>query len=330
MQPLPSHASVSPSRRRFVAASVALLPTLALAQGPAPLRLVVTFGVGGIADVVARLVAGPLAAELGQPVVVENRTGASGTIGAQWVAQAPADGQTLLVGTPSTQLVNPLIYARLPYDPVRDFVPVSLLAESPVVMVSRPLPGLNGLAAWTAHAQADPGRLNFASAGAGTTPHLGMELFKLETGTDILHVPYRSGAEAAAALLAGTADLLVEAATVVRPFVQSGQMQALCAPGPRRCAALPHVATSGEQGLASFAVPAPWFGLMAPDGTPAARVAVLQAAAARALAQPTLRAQLMERGIEPMEPGARAYQATLERDLPVYQRVVRAARITAG
>ncbi|MGJ7543796.1 Bug family tripartite tricarboxylate transporter substrate binding protein [Variovorax sp. LT1R16] len=313
-------------RRAFLGAGLACSP-LAMAQ-QRPVRVVATFGAGGIADMVARLTAPHLAAELGEQVVVENRTGASGAIGAQWVAQSPADGYTLMLATPSTLIVNPLIHARWPSHAERAFVPVSLFAESPVVLVAQPRSGPLGLSKWVQHARANPGRFSYASAGAGTTPHLGMELFKLEMGVDVAHVPFRSGAEAAAALLSGSVDLLVEAAAVVRPFVEAGQMQALCAPSARRCAVLPYVETAAEQGFPTFDVPVPWFGLVAPAAVTSPRRDLLEAASERALARPSLQVLLTERGMDLLPGGAHAFRDRLVRDRPLYERVIRAARVS--
>ena len=329
--------SGSTLRRRHVVgaclcAAAALVGREALADEVFPSRqvkIIVTFGAGGIADIVARLVAVQLSAELGQPVVVENRTGASGAIGAQSVARAAADGYTLLLGTPSTQLINPLVYEKLAYDPWTDFVPVSLCADTPVVMVMRPLPGIDDLDALVRHARANPGQLSYASAGIGTTPHLGIEIFKLAVQADIVHVPFRSGAEAAAAVAAGTADLLVDAVVVLRPFLAAGQFKAVCAAGSRRSAALPDLATAAERGLGGFSVPAPWFGLAAPAGVPPQRLAILRDAATRAMQRPQLRNQLMERGIEPLPSGPDAYLSTLARERVAYEKVVKAAGITA-
>jgi len=313
-----------------VAAAGTLWPVHAADAFPGqPVKLIVTFGAGGVADVVTRLVGNSLAAELGQPVVIDNRPGASGAIGARAASLATADGYTLMIGTPSTQVINPMIYSKLPYDPWTAFVPVSLLAEAPVLLSMRPMAGVSDLAGLVRHARAHPGKLTFGSAGVGTTPHLGMELFKLATGTDIVHVPYKSGGEAVNAVISGQVDLIVEAAAVVGPFLKAGQLKALAAAGPRRSTALPDLPTAAEPGLKDFEVTAPWFGIAAPAGTPKERVDVLAGAAARAMAGAELRQRLQERGIEVLPSGAAAYQSLLEKERRDWQRVVKAAQVTA-
>jgi len=297
---------------------------------PRPLRLVVTFGAGGIADVVTRLLAPELARRLDQPVVVENRVGASGAVGALAVARAPPDGQTLLMGTPATQVINPMVHARLAYDPWVDFVPVSLLTEAPLVLALRPMPDVDDLAALVRHARANPGTLSYSSAGPGTTPHLAMEMFQRATRTGWLHLPYKSGAEAVAAVAGGQADAVVEAATVLMPMLQAGRLRPLCAAGARRCAQLADLATATELGLEEFRVTAPWLGLAAPRGTPQARLAVLQAAAADAMSDPALRLRLLDRGLEPLPTGPQAYRALLVRERADWEPLVRAARIRVG
>lgn len=320
-----------PPRRAWLAALLCAAGAHAAARAsPRTLRLVVTFGAGGIADVVTRLLAPELARRLDQPVVVENRVGASGAIGAMAVARAVPDGHTLLMGTPATQVINPMVHARLGYDPWTDFVPVSLLTEAPLLLALRPMPGVDDLATLVRHARANPGALSYTSAGPGTTPHLAMELFQRATRTTWLHLPYKSGAEAVAAVAGGQADAVVEAATVLVPMLQAGRLRPLCAAGARRCALLADVATAAELGLDGFRVTPPWLGLAAPRGTPQARLAALQAAAADAMADPALRRRLLERGLEPLPPGPQPYRALLLRERADWGPVVRAARIRVG
>lgn len=318
-------------RRAWLAALLGVAGVHPVARaGARPLRLVVTFGPGGIADVVTRLLAPELARRLDQPVVVENRAGAGGAIGAVAVARATPDGHTLLMGTPATQVIHPMVHARPAYDPWTAFVPVSLLTEAPLLLALRPIPGVDSLAALVRHARADPGTLSYTSAGPGTTPHLAMEMFQRATRTHWLHLPYKSGAEAVGAVAGGQADAVVEAATVLMPMLQAGRLQPLCAAGARRCAQLPDLATAVELGLEGFRVTAPWLGLAAPRGTPRARMAVLQAAAADAMADPAVRLRLHNRGLEPLPPGPQAYRALLVRERADWEPVVRAARIRVG
>lgn len=329
-----THDSVG--RRRAMVRVATALPLFAVASSMAeeafptrPIRLVVTFGVGGIADIVARHVATALSNELGVQVVVENRAGASGAIGASWVAHAPPDGYSLLVGTPSTQVINPMIFARLSYDPWKDFEPISLLSEAPVLLAIRPKAGATDLAGLLQLARANPGRLTYASAGVGTTPHLGMEMFKLNTNTDIVHIPYKSGGEAVGAVVGAQADLVIEAAAVVAPFLKSGQLVGVAAAGGRRSALLPDLKTAAEQGLPDFKVTPPWTGIAAPADVPKDRIEVLANALAKVLVNTELRQALLARGIEVLPSGVRAYRELLAMERSDWQRVVTSARVRA-
>lgn len=294
-----------------------------------PVKLVVTFGAGGLADVVARLVAVNLGKELGQSVVVDNRAGASGVIGAQAVAKSPADGYTLMSGTPSTQVINPLIYAQLPYDPWKEFKPISLFGETPLVVTVSPHLNFATLGALVQYARANPGKLTYASAGVGTAPHMAAELLKLSTGVDILHVPYKSGSEAVNAVVAGQVDMLIEALPVVGPQIAGKSLKALAVPRTERLKALPDVVTTAEAGFANYVVLSPWSGLAAPAGTSPDKLAKLERAVTAALADPALRTNLEGRGVLAMPPGPAAYQARLEEERQVWTRVVQSAGIKA-
>ena len=214
-----------------------------------PIRLVVPFGAGGITDIVARQVGKGMGDALGQSVVVENRPGAGGVIAAQVAATAPADGYTIFMGTVGTQVVNPLIYAKLSYDPDK-FAPVGLVSGSPYLLAVRgDLPAAN-FADFVAYAKAHPAKLNFGSAGTASSPHLGLELLKLTAGVDIVHVPFKSGSEAVNAAIGGQVDVVMDASPVIMPHVASGKLRALavaawpafssgCAPARPRAAPIP-------------------------------------------------------------------------------------------
>lgn len=288
-------------RRRAVAAGLALLPWAgALRAQPAftrPLRLVVPFAPGGATDLVARAIAEPLGRALGQTVVVENRSGAGGTIGMAEVARAAPDGHTLGLATVSTHGTNPAVYRQLPYDPVRGFAPVTRLVVTPNVLVAHPsVPA--PFAVFLRHAKSHPGRLSYASAGHGAAGHLGMELFKAETGTFLLHIPYRGAGPAKSDLLAGQVHVMLDNLPGSLPQIRAGQLRALALSAPRRLPDLPDVPTFGELGLHGSNQPT-WFGLVAPAGTPPALVNAVRNAVAAILDDPAFRARARALGMEP-------------------------------
>ena len=288
-----------------------------------PIRLIIPFGAGGITDVAGRLVGRHLGEELQQQVVIDNRAGAGGAIAAQALAQAAPDGYTLLLGTVGTQVVNKMLYSKLAYDPAA-LVPVSLVSNSPYVLAVAGVPGVNDLQGLVAYAKAHPGALNFGSAGNGSSPHLGIELFKLASGTQIVHVPFKSGAEAVNAALSGQVQIVIDALPVILPHAKAGRLKLLAIADEQRSAAAPQLATSTEQKLSDFRIGS-WNALVAPPGTPAAQVEVLNAALARALARPALVARLAEMGIVPLQTGVPAYLAHTQRETVKWSRVIQAA-----
>ena len=306
------------------ALGVAVLPVHAQASYPAkPIRLVIPFGAGGITDVVGRYIGQQLGEELRQSVIIDNRAGAGGSIAAQAVAQAAPDGYTLLLATVGTQVVNKMIYSKLAYDPAA-FTPVSLVSNSPYMMAIADIPGVNDLQGLVTYARAHPGQLNSGSAGNGSSPHLGIELFKLSTGTFIVHIPFKSGAEAVNAALANQVQIVIDAIPVIQPQIKAGRLKALAIADPRRNAAVPDLRTSAEQGVPGFVIGS-WNALVAPRGTPAASVEVLNTALARVLARPEVVARLAELGIEPMPTGVAAYEKHVRGETEKWSRVTRAA-----
>ncbi len=277
-------------RRRALPAAllVPLLATPALGYPDRPLRLVVAYPAGGGTDVMARAIAGHMQRSLGQAIVVENRTGASGTIGAQAVAAAPADGHTLLFVSTSEMALRPLLDRQLPYSIDRDFVPVALLGSTPVVLaVTAALPARD-VAELVALAKARPGSLSYASTGIGTLMHLTGELFRHRAGIDILHVPYRGGAPAVNDTVAGQVQLIFNGLTPVLPMAQAGRLRLLAVSTAARTAAAPEVPTLEELGLGDFDM-ANAVGIVAPRGTPPAVVQALNTAANAAAADPGVR-----------------------------------------
>jgi tripartite-type tricarboxylate transporter receptor subunit TctC len=288
-----------------------------------PIRIVIPFGAGGVTDVVGRLVGQKLGEELRQPVFVENRTGASGGIGAKFVAQSAPDGYTLMFGTVGTQVVNKMLYAKLPYDPA-GLTPVSLVANSPFMLAVGDIPGVTDLKSLAAYASANPGKLNFGSAGNGSSPHLGIELFKLATGTFIVHIPFRSGVEAVVAALSGQVQIVIDAIPIVSPHTKSGKLKALAMADDKRAATMPDLKTSTEQGMAAFQIGS-WNALVAPAATPQAEIDILNAALVKVMARPEVISQLASLGVEPMPLGPAAYVAHVKTETDKWSRVIKAA-----
>lgn len=289
------------------------------------IRLIVPFGAGGITDVVGRLVAQRLSEELKQSVVVENKPGAGGARAASTVAQSAPDGYTLLLGTVGTQIVNRMIYSKLPYDPGA-FVPVSLVSNSPYVIAVAGLPEIRDLRALADYARTNPDKLNFGSAGYGSSPQLCIELFKLMTRARIVHVPFKSGAEAVNAALSSHIQVVCDAIPVIIPQVQDGRLRAITIADRARTPALPELKTSAEQGMSDLQIGS-WNAILAPAGTSTARTEYLAAALARVLARRDVIDRLAELGIEPLPGGESAYQSLIEDETRKWLPVVKAANI---
>lgn len=263
-----------------------------------PVRLIVTFAAGGGADFVGRAVGGRLSQLLGQPVVVENRAGANGAIGAEFVAKAPADGYTLLVGAAGTMAVAPHLTAHLPFDTFKDFAPVSLLATSPFVVTVHPEVPAHSVRELIDLAKARPGKLNFGSSGVGGSPQLAGELFKSMARVEMQHVAYKGLAPAITDLLGGQIQVLFADVGLVKPHLEAGKLRGLAVTGTSRSPLLPGMPTVAEAGLPGYAA-GTWYALLAPVGTPAAIVARLSEETRSALADPAVKAALTKQGVEP-------------------------------
>jgi tripartite-type tricarboxylate transporter receptor subunit TctC len=262
---------------------VACTPAWAQPAFPSrPVTLVVPFPAGGALDVVARALAEEMRKHLGQPVIVENRAGAGGTLGSGVVARAAPDGHTILLGSVATHAIASGLYRNLTYDALKDFVPVMQVTSSPLLVTSSTKINASTLAELIAAAKAQPGKLNYGSTGNGTAVHLAGEVLKASTGMDVLHVPYKGGPDAVQALLTGDTAFMVANLELALPQVRGGKVRALAVTGSRRIAALPDVPTLREAGVAGTEVTT-WFGLFAPAGTPKAVVDRLQRDAATAL-----------------------------------------------
>jgi tripartite-type tricarboxylate transporter receptor subunit TctC len=286
-----------------------------------PVKIVIGFTPGGGVDINARLLANKLTEILGQPVIVDNKPGAGTNIGAEFVAKSAPDGYTLFFNSPAVA-INMSLYKNPGYDVFKDFVPVSVFSDSTNILVvpaSLPVKTPKELVAL---ARDKPGTLNFSSAGSGSTQHLAGELFKLRTGTQMVHVPYRGSAPSIAALLSAEVQFSFVNPLAIGPHVKSGRLRALAVAGPKRAALLPDVPTMKEAGIEGIEVPL-WFGLLAPRGTPREIVAVLAAGVARAAKDPETRKRLEEQGGEPVGSTPEEFAALLREEVAKWAEVVK-------
>jgi len=275
------------------------LPGLAAAQYPdRPIRLVVPYAVGGTTDIIARVVGNKLGAQLGQSVIIENRPGAGGSIGSAYATKQPADGYTLVMAVESSHAVNPNVYARSAYDPVKDFAPISNLADVPNVLVVNPALPATDLPAFLKLLKADPGKYAFGSSGNGGLSHMNGELFMQTTGTRMLHVPYKGLGPALNDLVAGQVQIVFDNIPSSYPLIQGQRIRPLAVAARQRLKLLPDVPTYAEAGLPAMNNPS-WFGLAAPAGTPAPVLDTLNAAVRQALADPATIEAIEKQGAVP-------------------------------
>jgi tripartite-type tricarboxylate transporter receptor subunit TctC len=279
----------------------AFLAEPAFAQGypNKPIRLIVPFAAGGGNDNVARLVGKRLADGLGQPVLVDNRPGAGGVVGAELAAKSAPDGYTLFLGGVGSHAINPNLHEKLPYDPIKDFAPVALLAQAPLILVVHPSVPARDIADFIAYARANPGRLNFASNGNGSSSQLAAVMFDSMAGVDMVHVPYKGLAPALSDLLSGQVQLMFSSVVAILPHIKAGKLRALAVTGTKRLASMPELPTIAESGLPGYEASS-WYGILAPAGTPRDIVARLNAELGRALEQPEVRNSLLAEGAEPI------------------------------
>ena len=320
---------IAAMRRAFaLLALLALhLPLAALAQTwPArPIRIVVTYPAGGGADAMARLLAPKLSEALGQPVVVENRGGASGTIAADLVAKAPADGYTLMLDA-ANHAVNPSLLPKLPYDPDKAFAPVSLLALFPNVLVVHPAYPVNSVKQLIEKAKAEPGKIAFASSGNGSAQHLAGELFRQRAGIDIVHVPYKGGGPALIDVMAGQVPMYFGNMASALPHVKNGKLKALAVTGAKRSSAAPELPTIAESGLPGYQV-YEWNAIFAPAGTPPAIVNRVQSEIAKAVKVPDVRDRMLALGGEIVASSPADLGAWVREQTASWARVVKAGNI---
>jgi tripartite-type tricarboxylate transporter receptor subunit TctC len=317
--------------RTILALTVCLTVTLQQAWAQAypvkPIRLISPFPPGAVVDTLCRTLAVPLGELLGQPVIVENRTGAGGNIGMDIVAKAPADGYTIGMGSIGTHGINPSVYAKMPFDPVRDFVPITFVASNINVLVVNPSLPVQNVQQLIAYARANPGKLSYGSAGTGTSQHLAGELFKQLAGIDMTHVPYKGAGPAVADLIGGQIPLMFADISASLGHIRAGKLRALGVTTRERTPLL-DVPTVIEQGVADFDVNA-WFGLMAPAGTPREAVARLSAESAKALNLPATRERLQSLGLNPAPNTPEEFARFIGGELERWAKVARAVNIRA-
>ena len=317
-------------RRALIAAALAVCAAGALAQPypSKPLRLIVPFTPGGSTDILGRAIGQKLAEALAQQVVIENRPGAGGAIGAEAAARAAPDGYTLLMGHIGTLAVNPSLYPKLGYDPVKSFAPVALVAKVTNVLVVNPAVPAHSVQELIKLAHAEPGRLRYGSGGNGSAAHLATEYFKLRTQTDIVHVPYKGTGPAVTDLLGGQIELMMTGAPAVMSHVKAGKMRALAISSAQRIASLPSLPTIAEAGVPGFEA-IQWYGVVAPAGTPEAVIARLNAEVNHALATPELNARLVAEGAEAAPTTPQAFGAFIAAEIERWRPVIQKAGLKA-
>jgi tripartite-type tricarboxylate transporter receptor subunit TctC len=287
-----------------------------------PVRLVVPLAAGGTGDTLARVVGEEMAKILGQPFVVENRPGSGGVIGTEAVARSAADGYTLLSASPA-HVIHPALRPNVGYDPVKDFEPITVIANTHQLIVGHPSVPASNVKELVAYAKRNPGKLNYGSAGSGSATHLNMEMFKLMTGTFIVHIPYRGSTQSRQDLVAGEVHLSVDGLLPTLPLIRAGKLKAFGLTSSRRSSVAPDIPTLAEAGVTGYASDT-WYGMMAPGGTPKAIVQVLHAAAIKAINVPAVRERLTKQGAELVGNSPDEFRKLIETELVMWTRVVKA------
>src|SRR6266850_1883409 len=309
-------------------AASALAAATACAQGypSKPIRLIVGFPPGGGTDVVARVIGAKVSEWWGQAVAVENRPGATGTIGADVVAKSSPDGYTLIMGHVNSHGIAPNLFAKLPYDPIKDFAAVAYVGYVPNVLAVHPSVAARSVNELVALAKSKTGQMNYASSGNGSTQHLAGEMFKQLTGTDIVHIPYKGSGDAIKDLLAGTVNMNFDTMPPVLPHIQAGKLRGLAISTPRRLPQLPDVPTFEEEGIKGFDV-TNWYGVMAPAGTPREIVAKLNSDINKAMQVPEVRARLEAVGTQLREQSAAEFETFMKAEVVKYSKLIKDANI---
>lgn len=301
-------------------------PVWAQSYPTKPVRIVAPFPPGGVADVLARALAPELQAVLGQQVIVDNKPGAGGNIGAEIVAKAEPDGHTLLLASAGILTINEFLYAKMPFDPAKAFLPITVVGDMPNIVVVHPRAGVATLKELIDKAKAQPGKLDFGSAGNGTTTHLAIVLLEQAAKIKLAHVPYKGAAPAVQDLVAGQIDGLVDNPPLVLPHIKSGAIKALAWAAPQRMAILPDVPTAAEAGLPGFEASS-WFALVAPAGTPKEIVARLNAEAAKILKDPKMAEQFAQRGIRLVGNSAEEFAVFIPKERARWGEIVKASGV---
>lgn len=323
-------------KRLFTASAIALslavvsatASTAAFAAFPdKPVRIIVPVPPGGILDQVTRIITAPMEEILKQPVVVENKPGASGNIAANNVARSAADGYTLLAGYSMFHVGNPVMYKKLEWDPIKDFAPVAMLVSSPHLVAVNPNVPIKSMQELVDYAKANPGQLNYATSGNGSVPHIGMELFKQNTGVDITHVPYKGAGPAVQDVLAGHVEMTVATPPSLASFVTTDKLRPLAVAAKSRIAMLPNVPTTAEAGFPGFELEA-WVGLLAPAGTPDDVLKTLNDAVRQALQNEKVKESLAAAGVLPWPMTPAEMDQQIRKDIDYWQPVIRKANIT--
>ena len=319
----------SRSRRTLLLACAGVVACQAVqAQSSRPLRLIVPFTPGGSTDILARALAPKLGAAFGQTVVIDNKSGAGGSLGAAEAAKAEPDGNTLLMGHIGTLAVNPALYPKLGYDPLKSFVPVAWVANVPNVLVVPAASAAKSFKEFIELARRQPGKLTYSSGGNGSAAHIAFEYLKLKARIFVMHVPYRGTAPSVTDVIAGQVDATFTGSPAVLPHIKSGRLRALAVSSAQRIAALPDVPTVAESGYPGFDADQ-WYGIVAPAGTPPARVAQLNTEINKALALPDVAQQLAAEGAVPTPTTPAAFGALIAREIPRWAEVVKAGNVKA-
>nr|WP_304862339.1 tripartite tricarboxylate transporter substrate binding protein [Rhodoferax sp.] len=306
------------------------IPALAQTPWPTkPVKIVVPFAPGGTTDILARAVAPELSKAFGQTFIVDNRGGAGGNVGADIVAKSPADGYTLLMGTVGTHGINKSLYSKMPYDPQKDFAPITLVAGVPNVMVMQTEKakalGINSVSDFIAYAKAHPGQLNMASSGNGTSIHLAGELFKSMTGIFMTHIPYTGSGPAMMGMVSGTVDVMFDNLPSAMPQIKAGKLKAFAVTSSQRSAAMPDLPTIEEAAKLKGFEASSWFGLLAPAGTPADVVLRLQQETAKALNSPAIKEKLLAQGAIPSGNSPQEFARLIDAEIKKWAPVVKAS-----
>jgi tripartite-type tricarboxylate transporter receptor subunit TctC len=300
-----------------------LVSALAAAQPypSKPVRMIVPLAAGGTGDTLARVVSEEMGKLLRQPFVVENRPGSGGVIGTEAVARSAPDGYTLLSASPS-HLIHPALRPKVGYDPIKDFEPITVIANTHQLVVAHPSVPAASIAELIAYAKRNPGKLNYGSAGSGSATHLNMELFKTMTGVFIVHIPYRGSTQARQDLVAGEVQLAVDGLLPTLPLIKAGKLKALALTSSRRSAIAPEIPTMAEAGVTGYASDT-WYGIVAPAGTPKEIVASLHDAAVKAMRVPSVRERLTQQGAELVGNTPAEFRALMEKEQVLWTKVVK-------